>query len=388
MPQPSAGKRKRPVGGARLAAIVPAAGSGYRMGSLKPLLPLGRQTVIERVIRAFHTAGVTDVRVVVGHGAAELIPIIERARAGWIENPHFDRGMLSSIQIAVADLPPGVEGFFLLPADIPLIRPGTLAALVEEWPRCGCRILYPTFAGRRGHPPLVSSACKEEILAYSGTAGMQGFLTLRDADAAELPVADAGILFDMDTRQDYQEARRRLEKAYIPTEDECRVLMAMRFGKEAPVIDHCRCVAQVALQIAEALEDAGCPVDRELVWAASLVHDVAKGESDHAAAGERLLDRLGFGVVAGIVGEHMDLKGSSRCPPGEKEIVYLADKMVEGNATVDLCGRFDDKLRRHGNDPGRRAAILRRREQAVEIAARIERCIGRPLSHVVKPSRD
>jgi CTP:molybdopterin cytidylyltransferase MocA len=387
MPLPSADKCNLPADRRRLAAIVPAAGSGYRMGALKPLLPLGGETVIARVVRIFHTAGVADVRVVVGHRAVELIPAIEKAGAAWIENPCFDRGMLSSIQIAVADLPPSVEGFFLLPADIPLVRVDTVAALADAWPGCGCPILYPTFTGRRGHPPLVPSAWKREILAYSGASGMQGFLKSHGAEAKELPVIDAGILFDMDTRQDYREACARLEKEHIPTDAECLALMALRFGDKAPVIDHCRCVAQVAVQIAEALEHAGCPVDRALVRAASLVHDVAKDEPDHAAAGERLLNELGFPALAEIVGEHMDLRGTERREPGEKEIVYLADKMVQGDSPVDLCGRFEDKLRRHGKDPAIRAAIHRRREQALEVVAHIERRIGRPMDSVVKPSR-
>lgn len=388
MPLPSADKCNQPVARRRLAAIVPAAGSGYRMGALKPLLPLGGETVIARVIRIFHTAGVADVRVVVGHRAVELIPAIEKAGAAWVENPRYEDGMLSSIQIAVADLPPNVEGFFLLPADIPLVRVGTVAALADAWPGCTCRILYPTFAGRRGHPPLVASAWNREILAYSGASGMQGFLKSHDAEAEELPVIDSGILFDMDTRQDYREACARLEKEPILTDAECLALMALRHGERAPVIDHCRCVAKVAAQIAEALEHAGCPVDRELVRAASLVHDVAKGKPDHAAAGERLLNELGFPAVAQIVGEHMDLRGTDRRPPGENEIVYLADKMVHGDSLVDLCGRFDDKLRRHGKDPVIRAAIHRRREQALAVVARIEGRIGRPLNSVVKPSKD
>lgn len=57
---------------ARLAALVLAAGFSSRMGSFKPLLPLGETTVIEKVVGNFFAAGIQDVRVV-GHRAEEVI---------------------------------------------------------------------------------------------------------------------------------------------------------------------------------------------------------------------------------------------------------------------------------------------------------------------------
>jgi hypothetical protein len=294
--------------------------------------------------------------------------------------------MFSSIRAAAAALPPWAEAFFVLPADIPLVRATTIAAMIDIWRTRGTPLLYPTFEGRRGHPPLLAAAWAGRIQVYSGADGLRGLLQTREADAGEVPVADAGILFDMDTPEDYRRACSRTAKADVPTAAECTALMNLRFGDGAPVIEHCRTVARIALRLTAALERTGCPLDADLVQAASLVHDVAKGAPDHAAAGERLLRSLGFARVGAIVGEHMNLSDPAQITISEKEVVNLADKLARDDGPVDLDTRFADKLRRHGSDPAVRAAIIRRRDQAQAVQAAIEARLGHSLQTVFERS--
>ena len=213
---------------------------------------------------------------------------------------------------------------------------------------------------------------------------MQGFLQTRAAEGCEVAVADEGILFDLDTPEDYREACTRHAKSDIPTPAECGALMKMHFGDQAPVIDHCRAVARIALRLATALNRAGCLLDPGLVQAASLVHDIAKGSPGHADAGARLLTDLGFPRVGDIIREHMDLKNTASGPLEGKEVVYLADKLIQGHRSVDLNTRFDDKLKRHGDDPTKHAAISRRRDQALAVKARIDAQLGHPLQTVLE----
>ena len=60
--------------------------------------------------------------------------------------------MYTSIRTAVQFLPK-VDGFFLLPVDIPLIRPATLAALSAAFD--GQTAVLPRFAEKTGHPELI-----------------------------------------------------------------------------------------------------------------------------------------------------------------------------------------------------------------------------------------
>ena len=56
----------------RITGVILAAGFSSRMeGEFKPLLPLGTETIIERVVRLFQGNGIDDIRVVIGHRRAE-----------------------------------------------------------------------------------------------------------------------------------------------------------------------------------------------------------------------------------------------------------------------------------------------------------------------------
>src|ERR1700752_1252951 len=141
-----------PCGG--MAAIILAAGYSSRMGEFKPLLPIGGTTALERCIGLFRAAGVEEVIAVLGHRAEQLQTLAERSGARCLVNPQFDRGMYSSIVVGSRALPRWVEAAFVLPADIPLVRPATVRQLADNWGSSDASILYPVFEGLRGHPPL------------------------------------------------------------------------------------------------------------------------------------------------------------------------------------------------------------------------------------------
>ena len=113
---------------ASVTALVLAAGFSERMGDFKPLMMLGGMTVLERVIRLFQSVGVDRIHVVVGHRSDELSSLIDRWGARSIVNARYAEGMFSSVAAGVSSLDERTESFFVLPVDIPLVRPATLRA--------------------------------------------------------------------------------------------------------------------------------------------------------------------------------------------------------------------------------------------------------------------
>ncbi len=129
---------------------------------------------------------------------------------------------------------------------------------------------------------------------------------------------------------------------------------------------HCRAVARLAVAMALALSNAGANIDVELVAEAAVVHDIAKSQPCHAAAGATLLRSLGRADLADVVAEHVDFM-SFAGPITEIEIVCLADKLVASDAYVGLQTRFAQKLARFGDNPEAREAVAGRLGRA-EIA--------------------
>ncbi len=186
-----------------MAALILAAGRSSRMGMSKPLLRLGGETLLERVIGIAGGAGVEDILIVLGHEADRILPVLSGKNVRIIVNPDYERGMFSSLQTGVRNLPLNCRGFFVLPADMPRIRPSTLTRLHASFQEPGTLVCRPRFRGRRGHPPLLSTALIPAILAYDGVGGLRTLLTVFEKWSLNVDVDDPGVLVDLDTPADF-----------------------------------------------------------------------------------------------------------------------------------------------------------------------------------------
>jgi molybdenum cofactor cytidylyltransferase len=356
-----------------IAAIVLAAGYSSRMGAFKPLLPFGGRTVLSHVVTGLRKGGVLRIHVVTGHQAALLEPEIAALGATQVHNPAFADGMFTSVKAGVASLPPATEGFLLLPVDIPLVRPSTIARVLRAAAASDAPILHPVFRAERGHPPYVGRALFGEILASDGEGGLRAILARRVQEAREVAVFDRGCVLDMDSPGDYDKLTAALTRCGAPGSDECEAMLEAA-DTPAPTRSHCRAVAALAVYLARRLHEAGEPINADIVEAAALLHDIAKGQPDHAEAGAALVREFGFPAVADVAARHMTLSFGGHVD--ESAVVYLADKLVRGETRVSLESRFAPKFQRYADTPGALAGARQRYADAQAVLAAIEARIG------------
>lgn len=367
----------------RISALVLAAGFSSRMNRFKPLLPLGDGTVLERVIGLYRSAGIEDIRCVTGHRSDELIPLLRENGVLPVLNDRHAEGMYSSVLAGIESLPPETEAFFLHPADIPLVRRSTLERLLESFERQPRRILHPAFRNDRGHPPLIPRWFVPHIRNWNGRDGLRGLLARHEDQAENVPVADRFVLMDLDTPEEYQNLLHEMASYDFPNFEECRTLMTEVLKVDERIWNHCKAVSRIAMKLGIALNQEGRGINLDLVRAAGLLHDAAKSEPDHARAGANLLRKMGYPEVAQAVSRHMDAGIQKDHPPCEAEIVYLADKLVQGDRRVDLKERFDRKTAKYGHDPEARVAIARRKADALDIQGRIEESARKSLAAIL-----
>lgn len=187
----------------RIEAILLAAGYSSRMGRLKPLLPIGGTTVIRR--QAEVLAGLCDRTIVVtGYRGSEVEAHLSGSQVTAIRNPAFAEGMFTSVKAGIMALDHDTDAFLILPVDYPLVTRKLIGDLIEEFLRTRVPVIYPSFSMRKGHPPVISSACIPEILAYQGDMGLKGALKPFDSDAAYFTAGDETCIIDMDTPEDYE----------------------------------------------------------------------------------------------------------------------------------------------------------------------------------------
>ena len=204
----------------RIAALILAAGRSSRMGFPKPLLQVGNCSALEKAVNCFYLAGIEDVRVIVGHRADEVIPLVNRLNAKWVFNESFQEGMLSSVLTGVRSLEPGIEAFFLLPVDVPLVKQNTVEECLRIYRGRGAKVVYPCFQGLQGHPPLIERGCVAELTAGC-RGGLRAFLERYRPEAAYVNVLDRGVVMECNTPEEYRKVWAYSQREDIPTEREC-----------------------------------------------------------------------------------------------------------------------------------------------------------------------
>ena len=142
-------------------------------------------------------------------------------------------------------------------------------------------------------------------------------------------------------------------------------------GADEALTAHCRAVAALADELCAALREKGIALDSEAVHTAALLHDIAKGEHDHAAVGGLWLKELGYPELAEIVRQHTEPDSDAL---NEAGLVFLADKLVRGAERVELEERFDASLARC-KTPEAQCAHARRFNLAHSLKDKIDRLI-------------
>ena len=145
------------------------------------------------------------------------------------------------------------------------------------------------------------------------------------------------------------------------TEEICLRLLEAA-GTPAPVVDHCRAVAEEAMDLADRVAGKVF-LDRDLLLAAALLHDVVRSLPNHAECGARGIEELGYPEVAEIIAQHHDLQSVEL---NEAAVLYLADKYRQGTERVTLEQRFGESESKCRTDEAR-AAHARRYEIAKQI---------------------
>ena len=192
-------------------AIVPGCGHSTRMGRPKLALPLGDGTVIGRVVAARRGGGAEHVLVVVGPHAPELAPLAAAAGADVLALPEPTADMRATVERGLAwfeerHSPRPEDWWLLAPGDSPAITPAVVRQLLAA--ADDASVVVPTFDGRRGHPVLLRWSHVEGIRATPRDEGINAYLRRVAAETRELPVADRGVVIDLDTPEDYARLAR------------------------------------------------------------------------------------------------------------------------------------------------------------------------------------
>ena len=189
-------------------AIILAAGSSTRMGTQKLLLSYNDSTMIETVIDNVLNSKIDKVMVVLGADSEEITKTIGNKPVEVCRNQQPEKGMLSSVMCGFKALPDSANAALVYLGDQPNIPPSITNTIIEAYNEDLYGIVIPVHNHRRGHPLLVDLKYRRDIFKLDLEKGLRSLMHLFPEDVLEVDVDEAGILLDIDTREDYSNATK------------------------------------------------------------------------------------------------------------------------------------------------------------------------------------
>jgi CTP:molybdopterin cytidylyltransferase MocA len=180
------------------------------MGQPKALLPIQNQPALLRCLATLRHGAVWEIIVVLGPDSAAEADLLKDMSIKVMFNTLPQSDMATSVRLGVQAMHQQSAGALVCLVDHPLVQPDTIQHLVAKALETPERVIIPTFQDRRGHPTLFPRSLLAEI--YQGF-NLREIIGRHPDKATLLPVADEGVVLDMDTPEDYQKICRRLEES-------------------------------------------------------------------------------------------------------------------------------------------------------------------------------
>ncbi len=200
-----------------IAAVILAAGSSRRFGEANKLLAdVAGRPLIAHIVATFLSAQVPDIIVVTGPDPEAIQSALANASIRFVHNPNHLSGMGSSVATGIAALSDQHSGALVCPGDMPGISGSFVDELIGAFFAAGAnRVIRPLLAdGRPAHPVLWPARLFPVLEKLSGPEGGRQVLDALATDVMTLKSNNADAALDIDTQDDLDALRIRLQKQH------------------------------------------------------------------------------------------------------------------------------------------------------------------------------
>jgi len=168
------------------------------------LLTFRGKPILQHVIDTAQQTSLSPVILVLGANSDTVRSQIDSGTSLVVENPGFACGYGSSLQVGLKKLSKSCAGAMFLLGDQPLLTTQTIEKLITAFQKEPERWVAPSWKGQRGNPVITPASWFDKIFALKGDAGPREHLKDPAANLKLINVDDRGIVFDIDTPEDYE----------------------------------------------------------------------------------------------------------------------------------------------------------------------------------------
>jgi CTP:molybdopterin cytidylyltransferase MocA len=182
--------------------VILAAGEATRMGLPKPALPYASTTMVDTVVSAANSAGLSPVVVVTGFHSAAVSDAVGSG-ASVVHNPDPNSGNVSSLLVGM-EACGDTYGVILLLGDMPGVRGEVIARLADAMTDSASTVGWVEYRDGRGHPIALGRAAFESVRSLHGSKALWPFLSAVPSDDACIIEVDEPRPVDVNTPEDYE----------------------------------------------------------------------------------------------------------------------------------------------------------------------------------------
>jgi len=196
---------KSTPGGAKVAAVVLAAGVARRAGQNKLLYEVDGEPLFLRAVRAAVRSQANPVFVVIGDHAADFEEAMDDIDVNVIYNPSYRSGIRTSIDMGVKSVPNFCDGVMLLPADMPNVTPEFINKMIKNFDKKADRqVVSAVKKGVKSNPVIWSKALYGVADLIPENADLRPVF-MEHSDYIQTVKGDEYLLFDVNYPNDLEQ---------------------------------------------------------------------------------------------------------------------------------------------------------------------------------------
>jgi molybdenum cofactor cytidylyltransferase len=192
----------------RVSAILLAAGESKRMGVDKLLLPWEEKTILMHCVHTLLRSKAKEVIVVLSDRTKGMESQLKGRRVKVVMNPHYRRGMSTSIQKGIRATDFNSQGILIALGDMPFLLTRTVNALIRAFAQEKGEIIVPSFQGKQGHPVIFHKRFKKELLQLKGDVGGRSIIERHPEVVRLVFIKSTGVIKDIDTWKDFKKQKK------------------------------------------------------------------------------------------------------------------------------------------------------------------------------------
>lgn len=176
----------------------------------KQSLPFGDTTVLGKTVSAYIEAGVSEVIVVLGYKAEQIMASLGPlpAKVRFVRNPLYEEGMGTFLRTGVHELPSDAKAFLIGLCDQPLLSGDLVKEFVEAFFKEGKKILVPVVQSNLGMPIVCDSSVAQEIQSLPPKGDLWDVIKRFGKDLHDYPTGYTAVIRSIEDQDDYHDMLR------------------------------------------------------------------------------------------------------------------------------------------------------------------------------------